>query len=1373
MKRRRLSVLLALVMALETISTSSVMAAQPAGEFGVDFVSFEESLIKPGDPRVANLGKKTIQGSEPAGAADTGAFFEKKSGAELTKDAEYTEGEVIVCLRKYEGELPTGGRDEWDRVLDSSVEIADVSDAFADYGDMEGATGGSEEEETVLCYAKAKGHSTAEIIDALNEKSEVVFCQPNYIYSIDSEEDPFFEEVTEEEVTEEEAMDATGDESVAATDEEEPAQDIPSGEEENDGEEKAVPDMTARQYMAGMYGARIPGWNEAEFDPDEKVVVAVMDTGVDYDHPDLKDVMWTDGEKYPALKKLGGGKYGYNAVAYTAYYEYTVEEDEQYRNKEEEEEYIARIADPKDDHLHGTHCAGIIAAKWDGAGISGVANGARVMAIKALDAEGRGGTMNMVAGFSYLLEAKKAGVNLVAINCSFNGYGLDHAADILKDELTKNGVCTAIASGNESKDSDVKLMNQSGTRQNPGVIVVDSAEATGEMSSYSNYGERNTHVFAPGTAILSTMPVGQEYPLAGISTPAKKTDDSDAADDYETEPDNLKNSGRINLTGAETAIVETVGPQGTNTHALEVKGIHRDGEKKVDAKLKMGNTLNGSKPKYLTFFARLDIEDKEGMCVINVSIPNKDGKKLQYVKSADKVWDSFNLELPENTDYSKLDIDFSLVGYSKADKTGTCSLLLDDVTFTSEALPYYYLSGTSMATPVVTGLLARAAMTFSTAEAAEKTPEGAAKLRAASVRASVRKTDAAKDYCVTEGIVDGNRLMERAVYTPVPLSLSVNAAGEAEIGGFFFGDTKGSLKVDGATAQILGWSDRLIRAELPEACLDGEAEVRVISSAGDGRNFFDIDRGLDDLAERESILNTPGEIYNAAAPLAAYNGRMYFMEQDREGRKAELVSWLPGDKQSWRIEDSDLEMQADGLAFPTAIWRDYIIYNIDGYIGVIDPLEGEDCEAGYIPLYLEEGKLVDMVNVGGDIYGLFNTDGKPGRLVCLGLKDVEDLVTHELHEVFYAAKEYNLKGEHKNGKLVKDGSNDIFVVCGEDDNTVEKVNISTGTGVPKVVSENFVPEGLKHGDMDCAGVEEGILVFSSLYDSKKKVHADISLASWSSLELKPLTKRFSHGLTAINSAAPYEGKVFLTAAESLGGDPITVTAIDMKTLEKDETDYITSRNLADNDRSFVTEDINGFRYSVSYSPYVFYTAKNHTLTGSKKGSADLRFTISGNGSEKFYVKSLKVKNGKKASADIYGKEREGLKKKPVMIPVIKAKKGALLSKQEKAQIKALNKYFKRKQNNVRFDIMMLDLSQSRAGLSGRILCKPSKDKLKSLFWEGTINGKTVKIKLTKKEVEYTLVRESLYGVLTVNAKPKGNFTGTWISSYDYRSALNK
>ena len=197
----------------------------------------------------------------------------------------------------------------------------------------------------------------------------------------------------------------------------------------------------------------------------------IIDTGIDMDHPDL-----------------------------------TVD---QTRGKN----FISLTAKPDDDNGHGTHCAGIVAAKNNNLGVVGVAAGATVVPIKVLNRRGSGAYSAIIAGVDYVAANGQAGD---AVNMSLGGptyQALDDA--ILK--LASKGIKVALAAGNESQNTN----NVSPGRVNGTNIYTISAMGTGDLwASYSNYANPPIDYCAPGSSIYSTYKSGGYATLSGTSMAA-------------------------------------------------------------------------------------------------------------------------------------------------------------------------------------------------------------------------------------------------------------------------------------------------------------------------------------------------------------------------------------------------------------------------------------------------------------------------------------------------------------------------------------------------------------------------------------------------------------------------------------------------------------------------------------------------------------------------------------------------------------------------------------------------------------------------------------------------------------------------------------
>lgn len=210
----------------------------------------------------------------------------------------------------------------------------------------------------------------------------------------------------------------------------------------------------------------------------DPVVVAVMDTGIDYDHPDLAGRMWTEPKTGYSLK----GKHGVD--------------------------FSSGDSDPMDENGHGTHCAGIIAAAADNAkgiaGIAGKSDAIQLMAVRILDEEGSGYLTDIVKGFKYLIRAKREGVNIRAVNCSFGASSTSDIFDEVIEQAGQNGILTIAAAGNESSNNDTAIVSPANAKSDY-TVVVAALDENGDPASYSNYGSKLVDIAAPGSNILSSV----------------------------------------------------------------------------------------------------------------------------------------------------------------------------------------------------------------------------------------------------------------------------------------------------------------------------------------------------------------------------------------------------------------------------------------------------------------------------------------------------------------------------------------------------------------------------------------------------------------------------------------------------------------------------------------------------------------------------------------------------------------------------------------------------------------------------------------------------------------------------------------------------
>jgi serine protease len=190
--------------------------------------------------------------------------------------------------------------------------------------------------------------------------------------------------------------------------------------------------------------------------------VAIIDTGIDYHHPELAAVF----------------KSGFN--------------------------FVARTSDPLDDNGHGSHVAGIIAAANNGAGVVGIASDVDVYSLKVLNACGSGRTSDIIQAVQWVVDKKKEiGGNWI-INLSLGSDTKSDSEQAQFQTASDAGILVFAASGNGYSGSDGLAY----PADYPTVVSVGSVDSTNTVSSFSQRGA-NLKVVAPGERVLSTFTDGQ------------------------------------------------------------------------------------------------------------------------------------------------------------------------------------------------------------------------------------------------------------------------------------------------------------------------------------------------------------------------------------------------------------------------------------------------------------------------------------------------------------------------------------------------------------------------------------------------------------------------------------------------------------------------------------------------------------------------------------------------------------------------------------------------------------------------------------------------------------------------------------------------
>ncbi len=227
------------------------------------------------------------------------------------------------------------------------------------------------------------------------------------------------------------------------------------------------------------------------------VVVGVIDTGVDYTHEDLAANMYRNTADCNNNGVDDDGN-GYIDDCYGI-------------------DVLNNTGDPMDKVFHGTHVAGIIGAVGNnGIGVTGVNWNVKILACRFLDWYG-GTDAGAIACFDYMATMHDLGVNIVATNNSWGGYGYSQALYDTIVEQEKRGILTVAAAGNEQNDNDGLYGLYPATYALPNIISVASTTFDDSLSYFSNFGAHTVHLGAPGEWILSTTPANTYTVLSGTS----------------------------------------------------------------------------------------------------------------------------------------------------------------------------------------------------------------------------------------------------------------------------------------------------------------------------------------------------------------------------------------------------------------------------------------------------------------------------------------------------------------------------------------------------------------------------------------------------------------------------------------------------------------------------------------------------------------------------------------------------------------------------------------------------------------------------------------------------------------------------------------
>ncbi|MFZ9861961.1 MAG: S8 family peptidase, partial [Gemmataceae bacterium] len=221
-------------------------------------------------------------------------------------------------------------------------------------------------------------------------------------------------------------------------------------------------------------------------------IVAVIDSGVDYTHPDLAANMWRNAGEIAGdgVDNDGNGyvddMYGYD--------------------------FANNDSNPMDDNGHGTHVAGTIGAVGNnGIGVAGVSWNTRIMALKFLSANGSGSTASAISALNYAVQ-----MGAKVSNNSWGGGGFSSLLSTAISNARNAGHIFVAAAGNSATNNDVTANYPSNYTQD-NVVAVAATDSRDALASFSSYGATTVDIAAPGVGILSTLPGNRYGTYSGTS----------------------------------------------------------------------------------------------------------------------------------------------------------------------------------------------------------------------------------------------------------------------------------------------------------------------------------------------------------------------------------------------------------------------------------------------------------------------------------------------------------------------------------------------------------------------------------------------------------------------------------------------------------------------------------------------------------------------------------------------------------------------------------------------------------------------------------------------------------------------------------------
>lgn len=367
----------------------------------------------------------------------------------MASEAKYVKGELIVKFNESKSLYLTNKLQTYDVAFEREIRL-------------------SSQTLHILKYDQKR--DIKEVIYALKSFGEIEYIEPNYIYSI-------VKPISEEEIF---------------------VSNLHKKNQNYTPSDRLFSKLwglhnTGSNSANGVAGAdlnMLKAWDVEEGSKD--VLIAVIDTGIDYNHPDLKDQMWINEAEANGTEGVDDDGNGY------------IDDIHGY-------DFANNDSDPIDGHSHGTHCAGTIGASHNDIGVAGVMKNVSFVAVKFLTDRGSGTTEGAIKSIDYATT-----LNVDLMSNSWGGGGKSQALEDAIRRASEKGIVFTAAAGNSSTDNDSKPHYPS-NYDVENVISVAATTSADTLASFSCYGANTVHIAAPGHKILSTVKNGKYKVYSGTS----------------------------------------------------------------------------------------------------------------------------------------------------------------------------------------------------------------------------------------------------------------------------------------------------------------------------------------------------------------------------------------------------------------------------------------------------------------------------------------------------------------------------------------------------------------------------------------------------------------------------------------------------------------------------------------------------------------------------------------------------------------------------------------------------------------------------------------------------------------------------------------